>query len=92
MLGNQHTLILPYLENLCAHDETVVRERAVASITRLLDLTLTTKSTISSSLSYADTHLDHKTCLQWGQFHLQSLCYPPHVQRIPQSWPQQGKN
>lgn len=38
MLGNQHTLILHYLEALCAHDETVVRERAVASITRLLDL------------------------------------------------------
>jgi serine/threonine-protein phosphatase 2A regulatory subunit A len=38
MLGNQHTLVLPYLENLCAHDETVVRERAVSSITKLLDL------------------------------------------------------
>lgn len=38
MLGNQHTIVLPFLENLCAHDETVVRERAVASITKLLDL------------------------------------------------------
>lgn len=38
MLGIQHTLVLPYLENLCAHDETVVRERAVSSITKLLDL------------------------------------------------------
>lgn len=38
MLGNQHTLVLPYLEQLCAHDETVVRERAVNSITRILDL------------------------------------------------------
>lgn len=38
MLGNQHTLVLPFLENLCAHDETVVRERAVNSITKLLDL------------------------------------------------------
>lgn len=38
MLGNQHTLILPYLEQLCAHDETVVRERAVNSITKILDL------------------------------------------------------
>ena len=38
MLGNQHTLILTYLENLCAHDETVVRERSVNSITKLLDL------------------------------------------------------
>lgn len=38
MLGNQHSIVLPYLESLCAHDETVVRERAVASITKLLDL------------------------------------------------------
>ncbi len=38
MLGIQHTLVLPYLENLCAHDETVVRERAVSSITKLLEL------------------------------------------------------
>ncbi len=38
MLGAQHTLVLPYLENLCAHEETVVRERAVSSITKLLDL------------------------------------------------------
>lgn len=38
MLGNQHTLVLPYLENLCAHDETVVRDRAVSSVTKLLDL------------------------------------------------------
>jgi hypothetical protein len=38
MLGNQHTLALPYLENLCAHDETVVRDRAVSSVTKLLDL------------------------------------------------------
>jgi hypothetical protein len=38
MLGNQHTFILTYLEQLCAHDETVVRERAVNSITKLLDL------------------------------------------------------
>ena len=38
MLGPQHTLILPYLENLCAHDETVVRERAVKSITKILEL------------------------------------------------------
>lgn len=38
MLGIQHTLVLPYLENLCAHDETVVRERAVSSITKILDL------------------------------------------------------
>lgn len=38
MLGNQHTLVLPYLENLCAHDETVVRDRAVNSVTKLLDL------------------------------------------------------
>lgn len=38
LLGTQHALILPYLEALCAHDETVVRERAVTSITRLLDL------------------------------------------------------
>ena len=38
MLGNQHTLVLPFLESLCAHDETVVRERAVNSITKLLDL------------------------------------------------------
>ena len=38
MLGAQHTLVLPYLENLCAHEETVVRERAVGSITKLLDL------------------------------------------------------
>lgn len=38
MLGSQHTLVLPYLENLCGHDETVVRERDVSSITKLLDL------------------------------------------------------
>ena len=38
MLGNQHTLVLPYLENLCAHDEAVVRDRAVNSVTKLLDL------------------------------------------------------
>lgn len=38
LLNNQHVLVLQYLENLCAHDETVVRERAVKSITKLLDL------------------------------------------------------
>lgn len=26
---------MPYLEALCAHDETVVRERAVASISKI---------------------------------------------------------
>jgi len=36
LLGAQHTLVLPYLENLCTHDETVVRERAVTAISKLL--------------------------------------------------------
>ncbi len=36
LLGAQHTLVLPYLENLCTHDETVVRERAVIAISKLL--------------------------------------------------------
>ena len=35
ILGNQHTIVLPYLENLCSHDETVIRERAVTSISKL---------------------------------------------------------
>lgn len=35
MLGAQHTIVLPYLENLCSHDETVIRERAVTSISKL---------------------------------------------------------
>lgn len=35
-LGTQHTVVLPILENLCAHDETVVRDRAVKSITKLI--------------------------------------------------------
>lgn len=35
MLGNQHTIVLPYLENLCSHEETVIRDRAVTSITKL---------------------------------------------------------
>ena len=38
MLGTQHTLVLPYLENMCGHEETLVRERAVSSITKFLDL------------------------------------------------------
>ena len=38
MLGNQHTIVLPYLEGLCAHDETVVRERAVNSISKIVEL------------------------------------------------------
>ena len=36
-LGNQHTIVLPILENLCGHDETVVRDRAVKSITKLIE-------------------------------------------------------
>ena len=36
MLGAQHTLVLPQLENLCCHDETVVRERAVKSLIKLI--------------------------------------------------------
>ena len=36
ILGSpHHTVVLSYLENLCSHDETVVRERAVASISKL---------------------------------------------------------
>lgn len=31
----QHTIVLQYLEALCSHDETVVRERAVTSISKL---------------------------------------------------------
>lgn len=36
-LGAQHTIVLPILESLCAHDETVVRDRAVKSITKLIE-------------------------------------------------------
>jgi hypothetical protein len=36
-LGPQHTAVLPILETLCAHDETVVRDRAVKSITKLFE-------------------------------------------------------
>ena len=35
-LGSQHHVVLPILENLCAHDETVVRDRAVKSIAKLI--------------------------------------------------------
>ena len=35
ILGTQHTNVLLYLENLCSHDETVIRERAVTSISKL---------------------------------------------------------
>ena len=37
LLNNQHPYILTFLENLCAHDETVVRERAVKSISKLVN-------------------------------------------------------
>lgn len=36
-LGNQHTLVLNILETLCGHDETVIRDRAVKSITKLME-------------------------------------------------------
>jgi serine/threonine-protein phosphatase 2A regulatory subunit A len=37
VLGAQHTIVLPILENLCAHDETVIRDRAVKSLTKLIE-------------------------------------------------------
>lgn len=37
VLGVQHTIILPILETLCAHDETVIRDRAVKSLTKLIE-------------------------------------------------------
>lgn len=36
LLGNQHIIVLPYLENLCGQEETVVRDRAVKSIINLI--------------------------------------------------------
>lgn len=36
MLGAQHTQVLQLLEYLCSHDETVVRDRAVKSINKLI--------------------------------------------------------
>lgn len=36
-LGAQHTIVLPILENLCAHDETVIRDRAVKSLTKIME-------------------------------------------------------
>ena len=36
MLGPQHMIVVPYLENLCSQDETVVRDRAVKSIISLV--------------------------------------------------------
>lgn len=70
MLGIQHTLVLPYLENLCAHDETVVRERAVSSITKLLDL-----YTDNDINNYIIPLVSLSSCrsLDWHQMRLISL-------------------
>lgn len=35
-MANQHMIVVPYLENLCGQDETVVRDRAVKSIINLI--------------------------------------------------------
>ena len=66
-LGSQHTIVLPILEILCAHDETVIRDRAVKSVSKLIEKYTDNEIhnfIIPMVLQFYS--LDHKTCIKWN--------------------------
>lgn len=91
-LGAQHTIVLPILESLCAHDETVVRDRAVKSITKLIER-YTDNDTNNFILPLVRDGLmvDYQVGFQLGKFYLPGLRHPSNKQRVPQSRPKQIK-
>lgn len=67
----QHTIVLPYLEALCSHDETVVRERAVASISKLaINLSENEINNFIITLVYLLRCLDFKTSFKLNKFYM----------------------
>lgn len=89
MLGANQMAVIPYLENLCGQDETVVRDMAVKSIVNLIPTA--SDAEINNHIIpmvLASSNSGYQARLELGQLHLASVGRQHHVQDLPEIRPQ----
>jgi hypothetical protein len=87
MLGANQMAVIPYLENLCGQDETVVRDMAVKSIVNLIPTASDAEITNHIiPMVLLPLNKGYQTCFELSQFHLESLSSKYNVQDLSPRW------